>query len=80
VSPVRPLVAVFPARANPDVPRREGLTYFLIDMRQPGVEIRPLTALLAAGQPERRPLGNPSQPRRPSNRVSELARALLLRP
>ena len=33
---------MFLARANPGVPRHEGITYFLIGMRQPGVEIRPL--------------------------------------
>jgi alkylation response protein AidB-like acyl-CoA dehydrogenase len=30
------------ARTDPDVPKRAGLTYFLIDMRQPGVDVRPL--------------------------------------
>jgi alkylation response protein AidB-like acyl-CoA dehydrogenase len=30
------------ARTDPDVPKHEGLTYFLIAMRQPGVEVRPL--------------------------------------
>ena len=30
------------ARTNPDAPRHRGLTYFLMDMEQPGVEIRPL--------------------------------------
>ncbi|MBX6387413.1 MAG: acyl-CoA dehydrogenase family protein [Frankia sp.] len=30
------------ARTDPDVPKRNGLTYFLINMRQPGVEVRPL--------------------------------------
>ena len=30
------------ARTNWDVPKHEGLSYFLMDMRQPGVEVRPL--------------------------------------
>ncbi|GGV35941.1 acyl-CoA dehydrogenase [Actinomadura cremea] len=30
------------ARTDPDVPKRDGITYFLIDMRQPGVDGRPL--------------------------------------
>ncbi len=34
--------ALLVARTNPDVPKHEGLTYFSLDMRQPGVEVRPL--------------------------------------
>ncbi len=34
--------AILLARTEPDAPKRQGITYFLIDLHQAGVEVRPL--------------------------------------
>ena len=34
--------AILLARTDPDVPKRQGITYFLADLHQSGVEVRPL--------------------------------------
>ena len=34
--------AILLARTDPDAPKRQGVTYFVLDLHQPGVEVRPL--------------------------------------
>ncbi|MGC7094852.1 acyl-CoA dehydrogenase family protein [Amycolatopsis lurida] len=34
--------AILVTRSNPDVPKHQGMTYFICDMHAPGVEVRPL--------------------------------------
>src|SRR5882757_733780 len=38
------------ARTEPDQPRRAGLSYLLLDMHQPGVEVRPLRQLTGSSE------------------------------
>ncbi|ADD42584.1 acyl-CoA dehydrogenase family protein [Stackebrandtia nassauensis] len=38
-------MAILLARSDPDLPKHAGLTYFVCDMRDPGVEVRPLRQL-----------------------------------
>ncbi len=38
------------ARTNPDVPKHRGITFMMIDMDQPGVEVRPLVQMNGAAE------------------------------
>jgi alkylation response protein AidB-like acyl-CoA dehydrogenase len=36
------LYGILLARTNPDAPKHAGLSYFIVDMRSPGIEVRPI--------------------------------------
>src|SRR6202034_3682169 len=38
------------ARTNPDVPKHRGMTAFLVDMKAPGVEVRPLYQIISEAE------------------------------
>lgn len=38
------------ARTDPDLPKHEGLTYFVLDMGSPGVEVRPLKQMTGSSE------------------------------
>jgi alkylation response protein AidB-like acyl-CoA dehydrogenase len=38
------------ARTDPDVPKHEGLTYFILEMNSPGVEVRPLRQMTGSSE------------------------------
>ncbi len=40
--------AIVLARTDPDVPKRKGISYFLVDLASPGIEVRPIKQITGA--------------------------------
>jgi alkylation response protein AidB-like acyl-CoA dehydrogenase len=38
------------ARTDPDAPKHQGLSYFVVDMRQPGIEVRPIRQMTGGAE------------------------------
>ena len=56
------------ARTDPDVPKHKGLTYFLMDMEQDAVQVRPLAPDHRPGRVQRALPGGGAHPRRERDR------------
>jgi alkylation response protein AidB-like acyl-CoA dehydrogenase len=41
-------LAILLARTNPDAPKHRGITFFVVDLRTPGIEVRPLRQITGA--------------------------------
>ena len=62
--------AILVARSNADVPKHKGLTFFIVDMKSPGIEVRPIKQIPGSSEFNEVYLQNVRIP--DSNRIGEV--------
>ena len=61
------------ARTDPDLPKHKGISFLLVDMRQPGIVVRPIKMISARASSTRSSTPMPPRPSKKSSAVSTTA-------